>query len=144
MNDREVPPVEGKIELITPARQHAYRAGEIIEIRARGTGLRSVNAFGFALPYDTREVEFLGIQARGTREMEDFTNDRLHVDGKKVLYPTFVNVGEKEPVEGTLDLFVARFKALRDVSFRPVAIDGLLVDKQLRARAFGTTSENAK
>ena len=41
------------------------------------------------------------------------TNDRLHKDGSKVLYPTFVNVGDQPTLNGDADLFVVHFKALR-------------------------------
>ena len=43
--------------------------------------------------------------------MENLTKDRLHSDGSKVLYPTFVNLGEQPAVEGTRDLFTIKFKA---------------------------------
>jgi hypothetical protein len=136
---QEVAPVEGKIELSTAKR--VYRAGEIIEVRARAIGTRSVNAFSLALPYDPGEVEFIDVQPLAARSMENFTNDRIHADGSRVLYPTFVNVGDKESIEGTRDLFVLRFKATRETRFSPGAMDGLIVDKQLRSRAFGVTRQ---
>ena len=45
------------------------------------------------------------------QQLENLTNDRLHTNGSKSLYPTFVNVGEKPSIEGNVDLFVVRFKA---------------------------------
>jgi hypothetical protein len=128
-------PVSGRIEIVTAKR--AYRAGEVIEVRARGIDLRSVNAFSLALPYDPRDMEFVDLQPLAARGMENMTNDRLHADGAKALYPTFVHTGDKEPLEGTLDLFVARFKATRAVKITTIVTrDGLLVDKHLRSRAF--------
>ncbi|MDR0766449.1 MAG: DUF5110 domain-containing protein [Odoribacteraceae bacterium] len=137
VHDRETGRVDGTITLSTAKR--TYRAGEIIEVRARGIGLRSVNAFSLALPYDPRDVEFVGVQPLAARSMENFTNDRTHSDGSRVVYPTFVNAGDKESLAGTLDLCILRFKAARDVKFSPEATDGLLVDKHPRSRAFGKT-----
>ena len=136
-NNTAAAPVDGKIELTTT--QRSYRAGEIIEIKVRGLGLRSVNAFSLALPYDPREVEFLDARPLAVRPMENLTNDRTHADGSRVLYPTFVNAGAHPPLEGALDLCVLRFKATRDVKFFPLATNGLLVDARLRSRAFGET-----
>jgi hypothetical protein len=126
--------VDGKIEIRAAKRE--YRAGEIVEIRVKGTALRAVNAFSFALPYNPLDYEFIGMQALNTREMENFTTDRTHANGVKTLYPTFVNVGDKPAVEGTLDLCILRFKAARDLTFDLKAIDGLLVDKRPSARPF--------
>ena len=68
--------------------------------------------------------------------MENLTNDRLHTDGKKVLYPTFVNVGEKEALNGTQELFIIKLKAKRNIKFDLKAVDGLLVDKKLNSVKF--------
>jgi alpha-glucosidase (family GH31 glycosyl hydrolase) len=124
----------GKIEI--RAAKSRYRAGEIVEVRVRGIDLRDVNAFSFALPYDERDYTFVGVQPLALRAMEDFTNDRLHANGQKALYPTFVNVGEQETLQGTLDLCILKFKAARDVTFNLEAIDGLLVDKSPRSIPF--------
>ena len=49
-------------------------------------------------------------------------------------YPTFVNIGDKEPVEGTSELFVLKFKARRDMKFQPKLTDGIVVDKKLNTK----------
>ncbi len=71
--------------------------------------------------------------------MENLTYDRLHSNGSKALYPsTFVNVGNKKTLEGTVDLFLfLKFKAKRQVKFGLKIIDGLLVDKRLNTRRSG-------
>ena len=33
------------------------------------------------------------------KQMQNFTNDRLHTNGEKILYPTFVNIGDKPALE---------------------------------------------
>ena len=58
------------------------------------------------------------------------------VKGTKALYPTFVNLGAKEALEGTNDLFILKLKAKRAVKFDLKAIDGVLVDKNLNTRKF--------
>ena len=63
--------------------------------------------------------------------MENFTNDRLHTDGSKVLYPTFVNVGNKPTLNGSENLFIIKLKAKQNVSFNLKVTDGILADKNL-------------
>ncbi|MDR3251268.1 MAG: DUF5110 domain-containing protein [Tannerella sp.] len=110
-----------------------YNAGEIIEIKVRGTGLVSVNALSFALPYNPQEYEFVGIDGINMKEMENMTNDRLHTNGEKALYPAFVNIGNKEAIggEGDEDLFTIKFKAKKKQRFNLKAKDGFIVDRRL-------------
>ncbi|NCE72486.1 TIM-barrel domain-containing protein [Odoribacter sp. Z80] len=126
--------VAGNIKLST-AKQN-YNKGEIIEIRVKGNALQSVNALSFALPYHQQDYEFIGIEALNMKEMENLTNDRLHTNGTKALYPTFVNIGNKAHLEGDVDLFILKFKAKQKVKFNLKAIDGILVDKDLRTHKF--------
>jgi len=90
----------------------------------------------FALPYDQQDYEFVGIEPLNLKVMENLTYDRLHTNGQKALYPTFVNLGDKEVLEGTTDLFILKLKAKRKVKFNLKAIDGILVDKDLNMSKF--------
>jgi hypothetical protein len=126
--------VGGSIEIGTAKK--SYNKDETVEILVKGTDLRSVNALSFALPYNPLDYEFIGIQSLNMREMEDMTNDRLHTNGVKALYPTFVNIGNKEALDGAHDLFIIKLKARRNVKFDLKAIDGFLVDKNLNIRKF--------
>ena len=126
--------VEGSLSISTPKR--AYAKGEVVEVLVKGTGLRFVNALSFALPYDPADYEFAGIRPLGMKEMENLTNDRLHTNGTKSLYPTFVNIGEHEALEGDGDLFIIQLKAKRNVTFNLKMTDGHLVDKVLNVRKF--------
>ena len=47
---------------------------------------------------------------------------------------SYTHLGDKEPVEGTSELFVLKFKARRDVKFQPKLTDGMVVDKKLNTR----------
>lgn len=118
------------------AAKASCKAGEVMEIRVEGVGLQGVNALSFALPYDPQQLEFLGIEAPALEQMRNFSNDRLHSDGQKVLYPTFVNVGKQAVVEGDVPLMVIRFRARTDCRPDLKPADGLLVDRQLNQRAF--------
>jgi len=113
-----------------------YNAGDEIEVTVKGNNLRSVNAFSFALPYSLQDYEFEGVQAIGLKDMENMTYDRLHTSGQKALYPTFVNVGDKEVLNGTSDLCILKFKAKKRVKFDLKIKDGMLVDKNLNTLAF--------
>ncbi|MES2331455.1 MAG: TIM-barrel domain-containing protein [Bacteroidota bacterium] len=121
--------VAGKLEIST-AKQN-YDKDEIVEVKVKGTGLRSVNALSFALPYNPQDYEFVRVQALNMKQMENLTYDRLHTNGTKALYVTFVNVGNKETLAGDVDLFLLKLKAKRKVKFDLKVIDGFLVDKNL-------------
>lgn len=126
--------VNGAVTISTPKK--TYNAGETIEITVKGDSLRSVNALSFALPYDQQAYEFIGVEPVGLKNMENLTNDRLHTNGTKALYPTFVNIGNQETLEGTGDLFILKFKAKRKVKFDLQPVDGFLVDKNLNMLRF--------
>ncbi|GHT65156.1 alpha-xylosidase [Bacteroidia bacterium] len=134
INNRRTEKMQGAIRLST-AKQN-YNAGETVEIKVSGIDLLSVNALSFALPYNPQDYEYAGIETLNTKEMENLTNDRLHTNGNKALYPTFVNLGEKASLEGTQDLFIIKLKAKRKVKFDLKAIDGFLVDKKLNIQKF--------
>ena len=89
------------------------------------------NALSFALPYDAEAYEFAGIDPVGVQAMHNLTNDRLHTNGVKALYPTFVNVGNQKTLEGDSTLFVIRLKAKRDLKFDLKPVDGILVSKSM-------------
>lgn len=121
-------------KLLISADKKRYGKGDIAKVTVKGQKLSLVNALSFALPYDPKDYEFVGVEVTGMNKMENLTNDRLHTNGDKALYPTFVNIGDKEPVEGTKELFVLKFKARRDVKFDLKLKDGMLVDKKLNTK----------
>jgi alpha-glucosidase (family GH31 glycosyl hydrolase) len=122
--------------LTLKADKASYSAGETVTITVKGTNLASVNALSFGLPYNPQDFEFAGVEALAIKEMQNLTYDRLHTNGKKALYPTFVNVGDQESLKGTADLFVIKLKAKRKVTFSLKPVDGLLVDKALNTVRF--------
>ena len=123
-------------EVTLSANGMSFKAGDEVKIRVSGRGMKAVNALSFALPYDQQSYDFVGIETVAVKGMENLTNDRLHTDGEKVLYPTFVNVGDKPAVEGDVELFVIRLKAKGDVQFDLKARNGVLVDKSLNRVTF--------
>ncbi|TCD04614.1 DUF5110 domain-containing protein [Pedobacter frigidisoli] len=134
VKDSNAEKLSGKIEISVPKQN--YAKDETVEITVKGINLSSVNALSFALPYNPQDFEFESVKTISTNSMENLTYDRLHTDGSKVLYPTFVNVGNKETISGTKDLFIIKLKAKRKVKFELKAIDGLLVDKKLNSVKF--------
>ena len=126
--------VSGSLSISTPKKQ--YQKDEIVEIRVKGNDLRSVNALSFALPYDQSDYESVGVEPLNMKAMENLTYDRLHTNGVKSLYPTFVNMGKQEALEGSEELFILKLKAKRKVKFDLNLKDGILVDKQLRMHSF--------
>lgn len=114
-----------------------FKAGDIIEVKVSGKDLKDVNALSFALPYNTDELEYVGIDLVGMKEMTNLTYDRLHSNGQKSLYPTFVNLGRRALLDnGTPELFTLKFRAKKAGKFSLRAIDGLLVDRNLGAVNF--------
>lgn len=137
-----VPPVAGTLTLISDKVE--FKSGDEIQIIVYGDSLRSVNALSFALPYTTEELEFVGVKATGLEEMENLTNDRLHTNGEKVLYPTFVNISDKESLEGSSELFTLTFKAKHNGKLQLKPIDGILVDKNLNWKKNEFSDASAK
>ena len=121
--------LQGSITLSTAKK--SYQAGENIDIVVRGQGLNGVNALSFALPYDATVYEFTGIEADAVAGMRNLTNDRLHTNGVKALYPTFVNIGDRETMKGDVILFTIHLKAKKNIRFDLKAQDGILVNKAM-------------
>lgn len=126
--------VAGGISIST--KQKTYVKDDIIEVLVSGMDLKDVNALSFTIPYKESNYKFVGIETLNTLKMENLTNDRLHSNREKVLYPTFVNLGNQETIEGSLDLFIIKFKAVKKGTFDLKALEGLLVDKNLNAVKF--------
>lgn len=134
VNENSAEKVAGSIALGTSKK--SYNKGDIIDVTVKGINLKSVNALSFALPYNASVYEFLGIENLNLHKMENLTQDRLHSNKKKVLYPTFVNLGAQTPLEGTSDLFVIKFKVKQDTTFNLKSFNGILVDKELNRLKF--------
>ena len=123
--------------LVLTPNVESYEAGAVVEVKVSGMGLHVVNALSFGLPYSTDELEYVGIELLGMKEMVNLTYDRLHSNGQKSLYPTFVNKGYNFLLEeGDQDLFVLRFRAKKAGKFNLKAVDGILVDRDLRTVNF--------
>ncbi|WP_407490541.1 TIM-barrel domain-containing protein [Elizabethkingia anophelis] len=134
VDETKIEKVSGKLEITTP--KQSYNKDEIIEVTVKGANLKSVNALSFALPYNAQDYEFVGIQTLDTKKMENLTNDRLHSNREKVLYPTFVNLGKQEALNGSNNLFIIKFKAKKNLKFNLKPQQGLLVDKDLNSVNF--------
>lgn len=134
INGNSIQSVEGTVSV--KVGKTVYNAGETIEINVSGKGLRSVNALSFALPYVESDMEYIGTDAYGMKDMKNLTYDRLHTNGEKSLYPTFVNLGEKECLEGDTELMTIRFRAKRKFTLDIRVSDGILVDKHLNTSDF--------
>jgi hypothetical protein len=71
------------------------------------------------------------------KDMVNLTYDRLHSNGQKSLYPTFVNRGYNALLDnGTNHLFTIKMKAKKAGKFNLKAVDGILVDRNLGTVAF--------
>ncbi|WP_407490380.1 TIM-barrel domain-containing protein [Elizabethkingia anophelis] len=134
VDETKIEKVSGKLEITAP--KQSYNKDEIIEVTVKGANLKSVNALSFALPYNAQDYEFVGIQTLDTKKMENLTNDRLHSNREKVLYPTFVNLGKQEALNGSNNLFIIKFKAKKNLKFNLKPQQGLLVDKDLNSVNF--------
>lgn len=130
----ELDTIAGALNLVV--NKNAFQKDEIIDIIVKGKKLKAVNGLSFALPYADQDYEFVSIEPLHMDKMENLTKDRLHSNGKKALYSTFVNIGDKQTLKGDTDLFIIKMKAKRAIKFDLKAIDGLLVDKQLNVVKF--------
>lgn len=122
--------VTGSLKLT--ADKTKFAAGDEIAVTVSGEGLHYVNGLSFALPYDTEELEYVGVEVLNMKDMLNLTYDRLHTSGQKALYPTFVNLGNNFLLdEGDVDLFIIKFKAKKAGTYSLKAQDGILVDRNL-------------
>lgn len=132
VSSKEVDPVAGDITL--SADKKVCQAGDVVTLTVKGSNLVSLNALSFALPYSPTDFEYMGIDVKNMGAMENITKDRLHSDGSKVLYPTFVNIGEQKPVEGTQTLFTIKLKAKKACKPSFKFNNLMMVDKFLRVK----------
>ena len=117
--------------MLTPNKK-TFAAGDMVEVSVSGKALHYVNALSFALPYNTNELEYVGTELLGMKDMVNLTYDRLHTNGQKELFPTFVNRGNNFLLdEGDHNLFVIKFRAKKAGKFTLKAKDGMLVDRNL-------------
>lgn len=126
------PVVEGKISIQMDKNQ--YAKGDTITILVKGSDLKSVNALSFAIPYEQKDLDFVGIEPIAVSKMDNFSKDRLHTFGEKSLYPTFVNVENTQSINGTTDLMKIKFKAKKDLKPNFKLKDVILVDKNLNVK----------
>ena len=126
--------VDGKLTL--SASKNKYQAGDTLEIKVNGSLLKSVNAFSFALPYNGKLLECIGVKTINTKEMDNLTYNRLHSNGDRVLYPTFVNLGDQSALEGDGTILILLFKVKRFFKFNLDLQNGLIVDKYLNTVEF--------
>lgn len=96
--------IDGTLEIATE------KHGDEMVVTLLGKGLLDVNALSAAIPYDQTEYEYLGIEPVAAASMTNLTYDRLHTAGDKVLYPVFVNLGDKPTLNGDQVLAKVRFK----------------------------------
>ena len=117
--------------VLTPSKA-TFAAGDIVELKVSGKALHYVNALSFALPYSTAELEYVGVDLLNMKDMVNLTYDRLHTNGTKELFPTFVNRGNNFLLdEGDSDLFTLKFRAKKAGKFSLKMVDGMLVDRNL-------------
>ena len=128
VNTRGMGALSGKLELIAPK---SIREGEEVKVIIRGTDLNEVNAWSVAIPYDAEQLMYVRTTPVGTKEMENLTYDRLHKNGVKALYPTFVNVGNKAVLSGNGNLVEITFVARQSGELNLQMLDAMLVDKKL-------------
>ncbi len=126
--------IAGSIALVPDKR--TYAAGDEVRVTVKGTAMSGLNALSFALPYDPSKYEFTGVEPIAVAGMENLTYDRLHTSGDKVLYPTFVNIGDQATIDGDSELFVLKFRAKTRGSFNLTPSGIILVDKQLDTLEF--------
>lgn len=110
-----------------------FSKDDILEVHVKADNLKDVNAFSFALPYNPQDFEFVGIDNHLAKQMNNMTNDRLHSNGQKALYPTFVNLGDKEVINSKDGLILTiKLKAKRAGQFNLKAKDVMIVSKSMK------------
>ena len=113
------------------------KAGDEIIVTVVGNGLQAANALNLVMPYNQKQIEFIGVEPLAVSGMQNMTNNRLHTNGDRVLYPTFVNIGHGQEIQGeNIELFRLRFRALSPMSITELPVSGMIVDRGLNAITF--------
>lgn len=123
------PHVAGQITMT--ADRTTLAKGDVLTLTVTAHGMQDVNAISMALPYDATQLEYMGLEPVGMQEMRNLTYDRLHSNGQKALYPTFVNCGTHPTLQGDGTLFTIRFRALKNIQPKLRLQDALIVDSNL-------------
>ncbi|MBD5282057.1 MAG: DUF5110 domain-containing protein [Bacteroides sp.] len=127
-----VKPIEGTLSL--ESSKKSYAPGEEMVLTLSGQDLQALAAFSLAIPYDPAVIEYLGIEpSELLANMENLTYDRLHTSGDKVLYPTFVTIGDKPDVNGSGALLTIRFRVKARTS-APTMQGPIMVNKLLQSK----------
>lgn len=126
--------IEGTVSIQADKKQ--YAAGEQVTLTITGKGLKGVNALSLCLPYDAADLEYVSVEPLAVKDMYNMTYDRLHTNGQKALYPTFVNLGMQHLVEGDAELMRITFKARRSMKWNSLMKDGMLVNRYNKALTF--------
>lgn len=121
--------VSGAITLTTD--KATYKAGDDVVVTIKGQGLHNVNAFSLSIPYSEKQLQYVGITPVEAKSLNNFSRDRLHTNGTKAFYPTFVGVDNAKPLSGDVVLATVRFKAKTSGALKLKATDIILVDRQL-------------
>lgn len=116
----------GTISMTADKKQ--YKAGDTIALTIFGKGLKDINALSMAIPYDSEELEYVSVSAENLFDMYNMTYDRLHTNGQKALYPTFVNLGRKPLINGDKELMKITFKVKKAIKSIPTIKDIIIVD----------------
>ncbi len=128
--------VQGK--LIFKLNKKSLKAGEELTIAVFGSkDMKAVNALSFEIPYKKEDLEYVGLEKKNMKNLVNLTYDRLHSNGEKALYPTFVNKGYEYTLDAGKELFVLKFRAKKNIRrFKLQVKDGLLVDRALNSVSF--------
>ena len=110
------------------------KTGDTLTVSVYGDSLKAVNALSLALSYDPAAMEYLGVDAPGLLRMDNLTRDRLHTDGTRAVYPTFVNIGDKPLVSGDGLLLRVSFRLLKNGAAAPDVRDAVTVSPALEYR----------
>lgn len=130
------PKGELKGSVTVEADKKQYNTGETVTLTVKGKDLQNVNALSMCLPYDATELEYIGVEPLSVKDMYNMTYDRLHTNGQKALYPTFVNLGMQNLLEGDCELMRITFKARKNMKWNGQVNDGLLVSRYNKAVTF--------
>lgn len=130
--ERPAAEIAGELSL-TPDKK-TYAAGEEIILTLSGKDLKNVNALSFSMPYDASAYEFVSIEPVAASGMLNMTYDRLHTSGDKVLYPTFVNIGDKSTLNGDQTIARIHLKARKRGAFVPAMSNVILVSPALQTK----------
>lgn len=113
----EIPDVEEiagglSLAVVNENGKDTYLPGDTLTFTLKGQDLKNINALSTKMSFDSSKFELVGQPAttNNTKQMENYSKYRKHSNGVENLYLVLSNQGNKQLLNGSMDLVTFKFK----------------------------------